>query len=71
MVGTSVPVPGILSHDISFHTHLPGGSFMDPSIVLGFNLQHRMGLKPWDDGARKGVYDMSGVPRGLQGPHHR
>ena len=38
MVGTSVPVPGILSHDISFHTHLPG-----LSIVLGFNLQHRMG----------------------------
>ena len=54
MVGTSVPVPGILSHDISFHTHLPG-----LSIVLGFNLQHRMGLKPWDDGARKGVCDMS------------
>ena len=39
------------SRDISFHTHLPG-----LSIVLGFNLQHRMGrwrenqegsVRPW------------------------
>ena len=65
MVGTSVPVPGILSHDISYHTHLPG-----LSIVLGFNLQHRMGR--WSqEGSVMGGDRFPGPPRtrvGLKGP---
>ena len=65
MVGTSVPVPGILSHDISFHTHLPG-----LSIVLGFNLQHRMGR--WSqEGSVRHVVDVHRWVHSLTLAHER
>ena len=64
MVGTSVPVPGILSHDISFHTHLPG-----LSIVLGFNLQHRMGR--WSqEGSVRHVGGSRAPAARAEFPHH-
>jgi hypothetical protein len=59
LYGGGVSEPPGSRAPLSFPTQLPG-----LSIVLGFNLQHRM-----DDGARKGVGGLTRNEIRLEGEH--